>query len=92
LPQVETETGEKYLVAPYSVDPHITYINEVRTVANGRDQTQTDANVRTMENKEIEATNEPEQPRTFAAPRTDMSSTSKGKINFCATRLDRSTP
>jgi hypothetical protein len=24
--KVETETGEKYLVAPYSVDRHITYI------------------------------------------------------------------
>ena len=34
--KVETETGEKYLVAPYSVERHITYIKEVRTVANGR--------------------------------------------------------
>jgi hypothetical protein len=41
--KVETETGEKYLVAPYSVDRHITYINEVRTVANGRDQSRTNA-------------------------------------------------
>src|SRR5260221_12692016 len=39
--KVETETGEKYLVAPYSVDRHITYINEVRT----------DASVRPLENK-----------------------------------------
>ena len=31
--KVETETGEKYLVASYSVDRHIAYINEVRTVA-----------------------------------------------------------
>jgi hypothetical protein len=37
--KVETETGEKYLVAPYSVDRHITYIDEVRTVATRRDQT-----------------------------------------------------
>ena len=36
--KVETETGEKYLVAPYSVERHIAYINEVRTVANSRDQ------------------------------------------------------
>jgi hypothetical protein len=28
--KVETETGEKYLVAPYSVERHIVYINEVR--------------------------------------------------------------
>src|ERR1700761_649253 len=54
--KVETETGEKYLVAPYSVDRHIAYINEVRTVATSRDQTRTDATVRAMENK-----GEPEQ-------------------------------
>src|ERR1700738_4755486 len=40
--KVETDTGEKYLVAPYSVDRHITYIKEVRTVATSRDQTRTD--------------------------------------------------
>jgi hypothetical protein len=34
LPQGRDREGEKYLVAPYSVDRHITYINEVRTVAN----------------------------------------------------------
>ena len=68
--KVETETGEKYLVAPYSVDRHISYINEVRTVATSREQPRTDANVRTMENKGIEETNSPEQPRTFAAVRS----------------------
>src|SRR5258708_565687 len=50
--KVETETGEKYLVAPYSVTRHISYINELRTVATGRDQTRTDASVRPLENKE----------------------------------------
>ena len=49
--KVETETGEKYLVAPYSVERHIAYIKEVRTVAIGRDQTRTDATVRLLENK-----------------------------------------
>jgi len=68
--KVETETGEKYLVAPYSVDRHITYIKEVRTVANGRDQTRTDANVRTMENKGEKAANTNEQPRTDANVRS----------------------
>jgi hypothetical protein len=34
--KVETETGEKYLVAPYSVERHISYINEVRPVATRR--------------------------------------------------------
>jgi hypothetical protein len=67
--KVETETGEKYLVAPYSVDRHISYINEVRTVANSRDQTRTDANVRTIENKGEGGTTNPEQPRTDATVR-----------------------
>jgi hypothetical protein len=67
--KVETETGEKYLVAPYSVDRHIAYIKEVRTDANSRDQTRTVANVRTMENNETKRANSPEQPRTDAAVR-----------------------
>src|SRR5271154_5460807 len=46
--KVETETGEKYLVAPYSVERHIAYINEVRTVATGREQSRTDAVVRPL--------------------------------------------
>src|SRR5438105_15590451 len=49
--KVETETGEKYLVAPYSVERHIAYINEVRTVATRRDQSRKDASVRTIEDK-----------------------------------------
>ena len=70
---METETGEKYLVAPYSVTRHIAYINEVRTVATGRDQTRTDASVRPLENKgapalEVSA-NGNEQPRTVASVR-----------------------
>jgi hypothetical protein len=72
--KVETETGEKYLVAPYSVERHISYINEVRTVANGREQSRPDANVRPLENKE-ETTeepvaNSPEQSRTDASVRS----------------------
>ena len=89
--KVETETGEKYLVAPYSVDRHITYIKEVRTVANGRDQTRTDANVRTMENKDEPsrrrtAPNSRERTRPFAARRTATSPSSKRKMIFCAAR------
>ena len=34
---IETEFGEKYLVAPASVDKHIAYIEEVRQVATSRD-------------------------------------------------------
>ncbi len=66
--KVETETGEKYLVAPYSVQRHIAYINEVRTDATRRDQSRTDANVRAMENKG-------EQPRTEPANSTEQSRT-----------------
>src|SRR4029077_16030280 len=50
--KVETETGEKYLVAPYSVDRHIAYTNEVRTVATRRDQSRMDAAVRPLESKD----------------------------------------
>ena len=70
--KVDTDTGEKYLVAPYSVERHIAYINEVRTVATSRDQTRTDANVRPLENKDEtpeRAANRHEQPRTDATVR-----------------------
>jgi hypothetical protein len=71
--KVETETGERYLVAPYSVERHIAYIKEVRTDATSRDQTRTDATVRTMENKEElvppPVANSPEQTRTDATVR-----------------------
>src|ERR1700716_1297395 len=35
--RVETSFGEKYLIAPASVDKHIAYIEEVRPVATIRD-------------------------------------------------------
>ena len=87
--KVETETGEKYLVAPYSVDRHIAYINEVRTVATSRDQTRTDATVRPLENKDEQtperrrtATNSRERTRPFAAPMTATSRAWKRRMNF----------
>lgn len=71
--KVETETGERYLVAPYSVERHIAYINEVRTDATRRDRSRTDANVRTMENKDETPpptpANSNEQPRPDASVR-----------------------
>jgi len=71
--KVDTDTGEKYLVAPYSVERHIAYINVVRTVATSRDQSRMDANVRPLENKHESsnegAANRHEQPRTDAAVR-----------------------
>src|SRR5712692_10202415 len=36
--RIETAFGEKYLISPASVDKHIAYIEEVRPVATGRDQ------------------------------------------------------
>ena len=73
--KVETETGEKYLVAPYSVERHIAYIHEVRTGATSRDQSRTDANVRLPDNKvdltRDPAANGPEQSRTDANVRPD---------------------
>jgi hypothetical protein len=75
--KVETETGEKYLVAPYSVERHIAYINEVRTVATSRDQSRTDATVRTLKIKDEPSreqqrtsTNSDDQPRTDANVRS----------------------
>jgi hypothetical protein len=71
----ETETGEKYLVAPYSVERHLVYINEVRTDATRRDQSRTDAAVRALENKGEQPTpasaNSTEQSRTDAAVRPE---------------------
>src|ERR1700686_2841631 len=73
--KIETETGEKYLVAPYSVERHIAYINEVRTVATRRERT------RPFVPWKIRANRRREQPRTaptsrdqtrpFAPPTTD---------------------
>jgi hypothetical protein len=36
--RIETAFGEKYLIAPASLDKHIAYIEEVRPVATGRDE------------------------------------------------------
>ncbi len=69
--KVDTKTGEKYLVAPYSVERHIAYINEVRTVATNRDRTRTDASIRTIENKGENQKGGHEQPRTDAGVRRE---------------------
>src|SRR5438445_7771370 len=71
--KVETETGEKYVVAPYSVERHIAYIREVRTDASVREQSRPDANVRPLEIKDEQeprtAANSDEQSRTDATVR-----------------------
>lgn len=61
--KTETEFGEKYLVAPYSIDRHIAYIRSIKPMndyANVREQSRTDANVPSPNP-------EPEQPRTIPA-------------------------
>jgi hypothetical protein len=71
--KVETETGEKYLVTPSSVERHIAYIEEVRTVAAGREQPRIDASIHPLGNKDTptpqSSTNTPEQPRLDATSR-----------------------
>jgi hypothetical protein len=49
---IETGFGEKYLIAPDSVDKHIAYIEEV-TSATGRDTPRPVATSRTPENRDI---------------------------------------
>ncbi len=46
--KVETTYGERYLITPASIDRHIAMIME-RSQASGREQTRTDAAVRTSE-------------------------------------------
>ena len=71
--KTETEFGEKYMVAPYSIDRHVAYIKSIKPAydhANGRDQSRTDANVPTPksldEQSRTETANATEQPRPFA--------------------------
>jgi hypothetical protein len=68
---VETGFGEKYLIAPDSVDKHIAYIEEV-TPATGRDTSGQDATIRTLEIN----TDEPrrEAPTTPDPSRQDATS------------------
>ncbi len=77
--KTETEFGEKYLVAPYSIDRHIAYIKSIKPVtddANSRVHSRPVANVppstTVSEEPRTETTNTDEQPRPVAnAPQTD---------------------
>lgn len=76
--KAETPTGERYLVAPYSVDRHIKYIKEVsRPSATSRDNSRPDATVRTLEIKADEGprqtTTSPDQSRLVATVREEDS-------------------
>jgi hypothetical protein len=50
---IETPFGEKYLITPESVDKHIAYIEEVRPVATGRDESRHVATESTPQNMDI---------------------------------------
>ena len=64
--RIETAFGEKYLIAPASVDKHIAYIEEVRPVATGRDVPRQDATTVVPQPSE-------EEPRQDAPTSPDLS-------------------
>ena len=80
---VETGFGEKYLIAPDSVDKHIAYIEEV-TPATGRDTSGQDATIRTLEIK----TSEPRQEVTTHADLSRQDATSPDTSRYVA-QLER---
>ena len=69
--RVETQFGEKYLIAPASVAKHIAYIEEVRPVASGRDLSRpvaSDVAGRDKDNKaQLETPTSPDRSRLVAA-------------------------
>jgi hypothetical protein len=64
--RIETAFGEKYLIAPASVDKHIAYIEEVRPAATSRDQSRPAATTGASEVSH-------DGPRRQAPTRTDQS-------------------
>src|ERR1700691_2138140 len=64
--RIETQFGEKYLIAPASVDKHIAYIEEVRPVATGRGTSRPVATT-------IAAEESHDDPRQPAATSPDLS-------------------
>ena len=73
---IETEFGEKYLIAPASVDKHIAYIEEVRLAATSPDLSRHDATGRDQ-SRQVATTVVPEEshdePRQEAPTGTDKS-------------------
>ncbi len=61
--KLETSFGEKYLIAPDSVDRHIAYIEEI-TPATGREVSRPVATSRVVEDKQISATEQLRQDAT----------------------------
>src|SRR5437016_14070436 len=53
--RIETTFGEKFLIAPGSVDRHIAYINEVRPVATSHDPSRPDTTAAVVKNAHDDA-------------------------------------
>lgn len=74
---IETEFGEKYLIAPTSVDKHVAYIEEVRQAATSHDLSRQDATGRDTSRQVTTAKNANEipsdKPRHEAATTDDLS-------------------
>jgi hypothetical protein len=73
---IETEFGEKYLIAPASVDKHIAYIEEVRLAATSPDLSRHDATSRDVSRAVATAVvpqESPDEPRQEARTGSDKS-------------------
>lgn len=64
--RMETQFGIKYVITPASVAKHIAYIEEVRPITTGRDQSRQDVS-------EVAAKNSAENPRNDSATDPDQS-------------------
>ena len=102
---IETEFGEKYLIAPASVDKHIAYIEEVRQAATSPDLSRHAATSRDMsrqvatpvvpeeEGARRAATRGSDKPRPVATCRDRaMSNTSKNGWGRRMAKFDSSDP
>jgi hypothetical protein len=81
----ETEFGEKYLIAPASVDKHIAYIEEVHLAATSPDMSRhlsrrRKALKKSCDKKRLQAATSRDKPRQF------MWSVSKARTSFCGVR------
>jgi hypothetical protein len=86
---IETEFGEKYLIAPSSVDKHIAYIEEVRLPATSPDQSrQLSSLKKALRSRDGKRRQVPTCPGQSRHP---MSSASKARTNpTAALRSQRS--
>ena len=95
--KTETEFGEKYLVAPYSIDRHIGYIksikpaNDNRTDATSRERTRTFRHrnhwTNSHERRLRTPPNSRDRSRTFHRPTIDTSPPLSARTDFCETKF-----